>query len=59
MQNYSPVETLIIKGDKLSESHVLKLKWKKETKKQTPYASIVGSLMYAYICTDLILPTSG
>lgn len=34
MQNYRPVEVLIIKGDKLSKSHGLKLKWKKETKKQ-------------------------
>ena len=45
----------IMKGDKLSLNQCPKKYLEKEYMKNIPYASTVGSLMYAQVCTNLIL----
>ena len=51
MKNCSPSPTPIVKGDKFSLDQCLKndLEWEKM--RDTPYASVVGSLMHAQVCT--------
>ena len=51
MKNCSPSPTLIVKGDRFSLNQCPKndLEWEKM--RATPYASTVGSLMYAQVCT--------
>ena len=47
----------IVKGDKFSLNQCPKNDLEKESMKNIPYASIVGSLMYAKVCTrsDIVI----
>lgn len=51
MQNCSSGELPVGKGDKMSNEQSLKNELEKENMKDKPYASLVGNLMYAQICT--------
>ena len=51
MKDYSPCVAPIMKGDKLSLNQCPKNDLEKESMKNIPYASAVGSLMYAQVCT--------
>ena len=51
MKDCSPSVAPIVKGDKLSLNQCLKNDLEKESKKSIPYALVVGSLMYAQVCT--------
>jgi Reverse transcriptase (RNA-dependent DNA polymerase) len=51
MQNYSPSVAPIIKGDKFSMFQCPKNNLERAQMKKIPYASVVGSLMYAQVCT--------
>ena len=53
MKDYSPSIAPIVKGNKLSLNQCLKNDLEKESMKNIPYASVVGSLMYAQVCTRL------
>ena len=41
----------VVKGDKLSNEQCPKNDLEKDVMKTIPYASVVGSLMYAQVCT--------
>ena len=51
MQHCKPGNTPVAKGDKLSLSQCPKTEPEKQEMHQIPYASVVGSLMYAQVCT--------
>ena len=51
MKDCSPSVASIMKGDKLSLNQCSKNDLEKESMKNIPYASAVGSLMYAQVCT--------
>ena len=51
MKDCSPSVAPIMKSDKLSLNQCLKNDLEKESMKNIPYASTVGSLMYAQVCT--------
>lgn len=51
MKNCSPIAAPIIKGDKFSLNQCPQNALEKEQMKDIPYASLVGSLMYAQVCT--------
>ena len=51
MMDFSPSVAPITKGDKLSLNQCPKNDLEKESMKNIPYASTVGSLMYAQVCT--------
>ena len=51
MKNCSPSITPIVKDDKLSLNQCPKNDLEKEFMKNMPYVSVVGSLMYAQVCT--------
>ena len=51
MKDCSQSVAFIMKGDKLSLNQCPKSDLEKESMKNIPYASIVGSLMYAQVCT--------
>ena len=51
MKDCSPSVAPIMKGDKLSLNQCPKNDLEKESMKNIPYASAVGSLMYAQVCT--------
>ena len=51
MEDCSPSVAPIMKGDKLSLNQCPKNDLEKESMKNIPYASVVGSLMYAQVCT--------
>ena len=51
MKDCSPSVAFIMKGDKLSLNKCPKNDLEKESMKNIPYASTVGSLMYAQVCT--------
>lgn len=51
MQDCAPKESPIVKGDKLSLEQCPKNISEQMEMKGIPYASIVGSLMYALVCT--------
>ncbi|RVW62453.1 Retrovirus-related Pol polyprotein from transposon TNT 1-94 [Vitis vinifera] len=51
MKNCSPSVSLIVKGDRFNLNQCLKNDLEKEQMKNIPYASAVGSLMYAQVCT--------
>ncbi|CAJ2661755.1 unnamed protein product [Trifolium pratense] len=51
MQNCSPSVALIVKGDKFNLNQCPKNDFEREQMKNIPYASVVGSLMYAQVCT--------
>ncbi|GJX22935.1 hypothetical protein Tco_0227380 [Tanacetum coccineum] len=51
MQNCSPTVAPIVKGDKFGAYQCPKNKLEQEEMRLKPYASVVGSLMYAQVCT--------
>ena len=51
MQDCSPSVAPIVKGDRFSLSQCPKNDFERESMKNIPYASAVGSLMYAQVCT--------
>ncbi|GKE55041.1 retrovirus-related pol polyprotein from transposon TNT 1-94 [Tanacetum coccineum] len=51
MQNCSPTVAIIVKGDKFGSYQCPKNKLKPEEMRLKPYASVVGSLTYAEVCT--------
>ncbi|GMP36789.1 hypothetical protein CsSME_00008798 [Camellia sinensis var. sinensis] len=51
MQNCSSSVAPIVKGDKFSEFQCPKNNLEREQMKEIPYASAVGSIMYAQVCT--------
>ncbi|RVX15068.1 Retrovirus-related Pol polyprotein from transposon TNT 1-94 [Vitis vinifera] len=53
MQSCSSGVAPILKGDKLSKKQCLRNNMEREQMKKIPYASVVGSLMYAQTCTRL------
>ena len=50
MKDYSPSVASIVKGDRFNLNQCPKNDFEKEQMKNIPYASIVGSLMYAQVC---------
>ncbi|KAG8480618.1 hypothetical protein CXB51_024788 [Gossypium anomalum] len=53
LKNYRPGDTLVAKGDKFSLTQCLKSNLEIQEMQKIPYASAVGSLMYAQVCTRL------
>jgi hypothetical protein len=53
MQECKPVKVPIIVGVKLSANQCLKIEQEEEDMSHVLYASAVGSLMYAMVCTRL------
>ena len=51
MKNCSPSVSPILKGDIFDLNHCPKNYFEWEHMKNIPYASAVGSLMYAHVCT--------
>ena len=51
MKDCAPGDTLIAKGDKFNLLQCLKNEIKKKEMENIPYASVVGSIMYAQVCT--------
>ncbi|PRQ23232.1 putative RNA-directed DNA polymerase [Rosa chinensis] len=51
MHNCSPGQVPMSKGDKLNKSQCPKNDIEKEDMKSKPYSRLVGSLMYAQVCT--------
>jgi hypothetical protein len=51
MKDCSPSIAPIVKGDKFNLSQCPKNDFEREQMKNIPYASVVGSLMYAQVCT--------
>ena len=47
MQNFKPEDTSVAKGEKFSLDQCLKNEFEKKEMENIPYASAVGSLMYA------------
>ena len=53
MHNSKPIDTPIEKGHTLSLDDCPKSKKEKRERTRVPYASAIGSLMYAMLCTRL------
>ena len=53
MSNCAPGDTPVAKGEKLSLHQCPKNELKRKDMEKFPYASVVGSLMYAQVCTRL------
>lgn len=51
MQNCKPSIAPVCKGDKFNKAQCPKNDIEKESMKNVPYASVMGSLMYAAVCT--------
>ena len=51
MQDCKPINTPIAKGEGLSRRLCPKTQMEKEQMNKVPYASVVGSLMFAMMCT--------
>ena len=51
MQMCKTGDVPIVKGDKISNEQCPKNDLEKDVMKTIPYASVVGSLMYAQVCT--------
>ena len=51
MSNCTPGDMHVAKGDKFSLHQCSKNELKKKDMKRFPYASTIGSLMYAQVCT--------
>lgn len=51
MQDYKPGIAPIVKCDKLSLSQCPNSDFEKAQMKDVPYASVLGSIMYAQVCT--------
>ena len=55
MQNCKPHDTPVSKGDKFSLKQCPRNDFESKFMQNIPYASAVGSLMYAQVCTRLDL----
>ena len=53
MQEYKPGATRMAKGDKFSLSQCPRNDFEVKEMQRIPYASAVGSMMYAQVCTRL------
>ena len=53
MHDCKPSDTPVAKGDKFSLSQCPKNNFEIQEKQQIPYASAIGSLMHAQVCTRL------
>jgi hypothetical protein len=53
MENYKPGNTHVAKGDKFSLDQCPKTELEKSEMHQISYASLIGSVMYAQVCTRL------
>ena len=53
MQSYSSGKTSIVKGDRFSKGQCPHNDIERDRMKAVPYSPIVGSLMYAQVCTRL------
>ena len=51
MQDFKGGDVPMVKGDKLSKEQCPKTELEKNSMGIVPYASAVGSLMYAQVCT--------
>ena len=51
MKDCSPSVSLIVKGDRFNLNKCAKNDPEREQMKNIPYASAVGNLMYAQVCT--------
>ncbi|GKC16486.1 hypothetical protein Tco_1013268 [Tanacetum coccineum] len=51
MQNCSPIVAPVVKGDKFGAYQCPKNKLEQEEMRLKPYAFVVGSLVYAQVCT--------
>ena len=51
MQNCKPGIAPVVKGDKLSLSQCPNSDFEKAQMNDVPYASVLGSIMYAQVCT--------
>jgi hypothetical protein len=51
MENYKPGNTPVAKGDKFSLDQCPKTELEKSEMYQISYAFLIGSLMYAQVCT--------
>ena len=51
MKDCKPGDTPVAKGDKFSLKQCPQNDLEKDAMKDIPYASVVGSLMYAQVCT--------
>jgi len=49
-ENCSPSVAPIVKGDRFNLNQCPKNDFEREQMKKIPYASVVGSLMYAQVC---------
>ena len=53
MHNYNPTKAPIVEGDKFSKARYHQNDDEREEMRVIPYSSLVGSLMYAQVCTRL------
>ena len=53
MHNCSSIRAPIVKGDKFSKAQCPQNDDEREEMRTIPYSSLVGSLMYAQVCTRL------
>ena len=51
MESVKPISSTLQMNCKLSKDQCLKSKTEKAEMSRAPYASVVGSLMYAMVCT--------
>jgi hypothetical protein len=51
MQDSKPIDTPVVKGDKFSLNQCPKNDFEEKEMQKIPYASAIGSLMYAQVCT--------
>ena len=51
MENCKAGEVIVVKGDKLGKSQRPNNNFERKSMENVPYASTVGSLMYAQVCT--------
>ena len=51
MQDYKVDDTPVAKGDRFTVNQCPKNDFEKKKMEKIPYASVVGSLMYAQVCT--------
>ena len=51
MQDCKPIDTHMVKGETLSRKLYPKTSEEKEQMRKVPYLSVVGSLLYAMMCT--------
>ena len=55
MQDCNPIGTLFARGENLSKEMGPNTPKEKRKKTNVPYSSVVGSLMYATMCTKLYI----